>query len=178
MTKYLLAATAVALSAFAATAAETPVRGVALGEFVATATETPVVMTGAPMMVSTPVGSMPTQTARRGLFGRMRGRNTTPAMTTTLPTTTMTMTPVMTAPVMTTTAMAMPAPTTTTVTTAGAAPATMATPQVPGGIVMASGTTATESMVMPAAYTEPVMSNTMSNTTSTRRGLFGRLRNR
>lgn len=110
----------------------------------------PVMVSSAPTMEATPA-----QTPRRGLFGRLRNRNSTPAVTTTaLPTVSA---PVMTAPA----PMAMPSATVAT---------PMPAPTAPSDVVVVSGTVMAEPVVTTAGYTEP--------TTTTRRGLFGRLRNR
>lgn len=140
-------------------------------------TAAPVVITsGSPVIVE----SGTTQSTRRGLFGRLRNRNNSPA--------TYTSVPAMTAPANATTqppiSTPQPMPMPGTKTTTGAA----AMPQ-PGGIVQASGnlpagtyTTTdgtiiqiggpimTDSGIMTTGATEPAQSG--------RRGLFSRLRNR
>lgn len=147
---------------------------VALFASVGTAEDAPVVVVGAPVTAASPVmtgtrmvESAPTQSTRRGLFGRMRGRNTTP--------TPMTAPAMMTAPTMTP-SMPMPMP----VARASGA-AVMPMPMPPSGVTVASGTvidtnvvTVGYTEVMPATYTEPAM----TTQPTTRRGLFGRLRNR
>lgn len=147
MKKFLFAAALACLFASVGTAEEKAV--------VASAPVTvaaPVMVSSVPAMEATSA-----QTQRRGLFGRLRNRNSTPTMTTTAPTTIAA--PVMTAP----TAMAMPMPAATVATP-------MPKPTAPSDVVAASGTVMAEPVVTTAAYTEPAQTQ--------RRGLFGRLRNR
>ena len=146
----------------------------------------PVPTTAAPVVITsgTPVvETTPAQSTRRGLFGRLRNRNSS--------TTSYTPAPVMTAPMTVTpqppisTPQPMPMPGTKTTTGA------VVMPQ-PGGVVQASGnlpagtyTTTdgtvvqvagpimTDSGIMTAGSVEPAQS-----TQSGRRGLFGRLRSR
>jgi hypothetical protein len=95
-----------------------------------------------------------TTTARRGLFGRLRSRGTTM------------MTPVAMVP----TPPPMPAPGTTITTPTTTTPTTGVIP-ASGTIVTTDGSVITTdgSVITTADYTTPVQ---------TRRGLFGRLRNR
>jgi len=149
MKRFLFAAALVALFASVGAAEEKPV---AVATTPVTAAS-PVMVTSVPM-----VESVPAQSTRRGLFGRLRNRNSG----TTMPAApAMTMTAATPMPV-----MSAPAPMLMPGTKTGA----MAMPEVPSGIIVVGGTTAVEGTVTPAAYTEP--------TTTTRRGLFGRLRNR
>jgi hypothetical protein len=160
MKRFLFAVAAVVLSACAATAEDTPVTGTT------TVPGSPVIMGATPAMQYAPV-----QTQRRGLFARLRNRNTSTMSYST---------PLTTAPA---TVAPMPMP--------GTTPAPMPTP-MPG--VKPAGGVMTTGMVVPATgdlppgqYTttdgmivqiggKQMASQTQPQTT--RRGLFSRLRNR
>lgn len=159
MKRFIFAVAAVALVASAGSAQETPPASPPV-------TAAPVVIGSAgPVVEATPVTTAP---ARRGLFGRLRGRSST---TTAMPVTSGTVvtpgtviTPATpTAPV----PMPMPMPGTK---------GTMVTPTAPNGVVVAGGTvtSGTGDVLMPAMATATATTTAMP----ARRGLFGRLRNR
>jgi hypothetical protein len=158
MKRFLFAVAAVALSACAAIADDTPATGT---------TTVPVVTSATPV-----AGYAPAQTQqRRGLFGRLRSRNTT-TMNYSSPT--------MVAPA-TTPASPMLMPGTTTpqpMPTVKPASGTM----MSGMVVQATGDlppgqyTTTDGTIVQIGGTQPMM--TPMTTPTTRNGLFGRLRNR
>ena len=157
MKRFLFAVAVVALSACAGLAEDKPV---VVGTTPAPAA--PVITTAAPV-----VEYAPAQTQRRGLFGRLRNRNTT-TMTYSTPTAVVPATP----------AAPMPMP--------GLAPQPMPSIKPAGGVIIpATGSlppgtyTATDGTIIQIGGTQPMMAQpVMSTNTTERRGLFGRLRNR
>jgi hypothetical protein len=157
MKRFLFAVAVVALSACAGSAEDKPA-------VVTTAPATPVVGTAAPV-----VEYAPAQTTRRGLFGRLRNRGTTPATYSA---------PVMTAPA--------PASTTPPVAAPMPMPGTKTSTARPmnGQIVQASGNlppgtyTTTDGTIVQIGGTQSMTSTSMSSPQPARQGLFSRLRNR
>lgn len=159
MKQFLFAAALVAASASVGFADDKPATGAAATP------ATPVVVAGTPLVVE----SAPAAPARRGLFGRLRNRNTsttaysTPLTTTTVPMTGAAPMPAVAPP------QAMPA-----VKPSGA----MVVPGTLGGVVQATGTlpagtyTTTDGTIVQIGAMQPM------TTPTERRGLFSRLRNR
>jgi hypothetical protein len=160
MKRFLSAAALVALVASVGTAEEKPTA--------------PMPSPAAPVVVTTagtPVAEYaPAQTQRRGLFGRLRSRNTTMTYSPA--------TPVMTAPIP---AGATPMP---PITAPQTMPGTKTSPTATTGqIVQATGNlpvgtyTTTDGTIIQIGGTQMATDSSMSSQ-STRRGLFSRLRNR
>jgi len=127
----------------------------------------------APVVVAAPLTStyVPTTTStRRGLFGRLRGRNVSTVMSAT--------------PAMSGTIITAPAPATTVPATmpSTTAPKTTGGAAVTGNPVVVAGGTTTPGKVVPAGMMTPgtpvVTSEMVSTTTAKRMGLFARLRAR
>lgn len=112
--------------------------------------------TPAPVVTAAPVEMAPATSSgtRRGLLSRLRDRRSGSTMTA----------PTMTAPTMTA------PPTTAPMPMPGTTPVPMPMPGKTTGSVTPAGGTVTTGDIVTASYTEP--------TAATRRGLFGRMRNR
>ncbi len=165
MKRFLFAVAAVALSAAVGVAEDQPAT--------TPPTPSPVVTTASPVTGYAPTTQ--TTTARRGLFGRLRNRNTgtmsysSPVMT--APATGGTPVPAATPMPPVAPPQAMP----------GAKSGAMMTTPMTGGVVQASGNlppgtyTTTDGTIVQVGGTQPAAPAT---TTTTSRGLFSRLRNR
>jgi hypothetical protein len=177
MKRFLFVVTVAALSACVGSAEDRP------AVVAPAAPAKPVIIDGSPNTIvvgeattAPPViGYAPAQQpTRRGLFGRLRNRNTgTPVYSAPAP--------VLTAPV-TGTATPMPpvaAPTPMPMpgSRTGALPMTGAVIQASGSLPPGTYTT-TDGTIVQVGGTQPVMQSTSMSSQSTRRGLFGRLRSR
>jgi hypothetical protein len=162
MKRFLFAVAVVALSACAGLAEDKPATS-----GTTTAPATPVITSATPV-----VEYAPAQTQRRGLFGRLRNRNTT-TMSYSVPLTTPTMAP----------ATPMPMPGTTTPQPMPGIKPAGGVSGMPGMVVQATGNlppgqyTTTDGMIIQIGGTQP-MTMPMTPTTTSRGGLFSRLRNR
>ena len=158
MKRFLFAVAVVALSACAGSAEDKPA-------VVTTAPATPAVVgTAAPV-----VEYAPAQTTRRGLFSRLRNRNTAtysaPVMTAPVPATTTPVPPV---------AAPMPMPGSKT----SARPMNGQVVQATGNLPPGTYTTTDGTVVQIGGTQTMAASTSMSSSQSTRRGLFSRLRGR
>jgi hypothetical protein len=179
MTRYLLATALVALVCSVGTADDKPA--------VAPTTAAPV-MIASPGTPVVEYGQYPS--TRRGLFGRVRGRNAV-----TYPTAPMSPVPIIpggpgtSAPTFTTPMPALVTPQPMPMPIPGARTSGMVPPTPPDGIVLAGGTVPASDVVVTSEYLQPGMVVTSSgylqpvtvvttNTVPVRRGLFGRVRTR